>query len=71
MKNKRFKRTQRKNSKHKQIKRFKPADVRLREKREAAVQQEAKARYRYHQLRLQKGISVCTHLYNEGKPVYS
>ena len=38
MKNKRFKRTQRKNSKRKQIKRFKPADVRFREKRAAAVE---------------------------------
>ena len=71
MKNKRFKRTQRKNSKHKQIKRFKPADVRFREKRAAAVEQEAENRYQYHRLRLQKGISVCTHPYNEGKPVYS
>ena len=54
MKNKRFKRTQRKNSKHKhtQIKRFKPADVRLREKRLLAVAQESENRYQYHQLRI-------------------
>ena len=52
MKNKRFKRTQRKNSKHTQIKRFKPADVRFREKRAAAVEREADFRYRYHRLRL-------------------
>ena len=37
----------------KHIQRANPAAVRLREKREAAVAQEAKARYRYHQLRLQ------------------
>ena len=60
MKNKRFKRTQRKNSKHTQIKRFKPADVRLREKRLLAVAQESQNRYQYHQLRLvyQKGVSA-------------
>ena len=52
MKNKRFKRTQRKNSKHKQIKRFKPATVRFREKRLLAVEQEAESRYQYHQLRI-------------------
>ena len=46
------KRTQRKNSKHKHIKRFKPASVRLREKRLAAAKQEAENRYQYHQLRL-------------------
>ena len=60
MKNKRFKRTQRK---HKQIKRFKPADVRLREKRLLAVAQESENRYQYHQLRLgcQNGVLACTH----------
>ena len=52
MPNKQSKRFKHKTRKRKHIKRFKPADVRLREKREAAVQQEAKARYRYHQLRL-------------------
>ena len=52
MKNKRFKRTQRKNSKpSKQVKRFKPVTLRLREKRATAVAQEAEARYQYHQLR--------------------
>ena len=63
MKNKRFKRTQRKNSKHTQIKRFKPADVRLREKRLLAVAQESQNRYQYHQLRLgcQNGVLACTH----------
>ena len=52
MPNKQSKRFKRDKRKHTQIKRFKPADVRLREKREAAVEQEAKARYQYHQLRL-------------------
>ena len=52
MKNKRFKRTQRKNSKRKQIKRFKPADVRFREKRLLAVAQKSENRYQYHQLRI-------------------
>ena len=53
MRSKQSKRTQRKNSKHKQIKRFKPASVRLRENRSAAIRQEAENRYQYHQLRLQ------------------
>ena len=63
MKNKRFKRTQRKNSKHKQIKRFKPASVRSSEKRLLAVAQESENRYQYHQLRLgcQNGVLACTH----------
>ena len=52
MKNKRFKRTQRKNSKYTQIKRFNPPAVRFRKRRAAAVEQEAEARYQYHQLRL-------------------
>ena len=52
MPNKQSKRFKHEIRKSKQIKRFKPAVVRLREKREAAVAQEAKARYQYHQLRL-------------------
>ena len=52
MRSKQSKRTQRKNSKHKQIKQFKPATARLREKRLAAAKQEAENRYWYHQLRL-------------------
>ena len=52
MKNKQFKRTQGKNSKHKQIKRFKPADVRFREKRAVVAAQESQNRYQYHQLRI-------------------
>ena len=52
MKNKRFKRTQRKSAKRKQIKRFKPASVRLIEKRAVVVEQEAESRHQYHQLRL-------------------
>ena len=66
MRNKQFKhkRNKRKFAKRTQIKRFKPAELRLREKRAAAVGQEAESRYQYHQLRLvyQKGIPVCTHL---------
>ena len=62
MKNKRFKHkhNKRKPAKHAQIKRFKPASVRLIEKRSAAVEQEAESRYQYHQLRLgyQKGVSA-------------
>ena len=50
MKNKRNKKTRGKPSK--QIKRFKPASVRLIEKRLLAVEQEAEGRYQYHQLRL-------------------
>ena len=49
MKNKRNKKTGRKPSQ--QVKRFKPATIRLREKRAAAVAQEAESRYQYHQLR--------------------
>ena len=49
MKTKQNKKTWRKPSK--QVKRFKPATLRLREKRAAAVAQEAEARYQYHQLR--------------------
>ena len=52
MTNKQSKRFKHKTRKSKHIKRFKPTAVRLREKREAVVKQEAKARYRYHQLRL-------------------
>ena len=66
MRHKHFKhkRNKRKSAKHTQIKRFKPADARLREKRLLAVGQEADTRYRYHQLRLayQKGVPACTHL---------
>ena len=50
MKNKRNKKTRGKPSK--QIKRFKPATVRFREKRLLAVEQEAESRYQYHQLRI-------------------
>ena len=46
------KRNKRKPAKHTQIKRFKPADVRLREKRLLAVEQDAESRYQYHQLRI-------------------
>ena len=52
---KRFKHEARKIKQPKQIKHIKrvnPAVVRLRKKRAAVVAQEAKARYRYHQLRL-------------------
>ena len=52
MPSKQSKRFKHETRKIKQPKRFKPADVRLRVKREAAVVQEAAARYRYHQLRL-------------------
>ena len=38
--------------KHTQIKRFKPADVRFREKRLLAVEQDAESRQQYHQLRI-------------------
>ena len=38
--------------KHTQIKRFKSATIRLREKRLLAVEQDAESRYQYHQLRL-------------------
>ena len=63
MRHKRFKQHNRKNSKpakHTQIKRFKPVDVRSREKRLLAVEQESESRYQYHQLRLvyQKGVSA-------------
>ena len=54
-KSKRFKQSKRfkhEPRKIKHIKHIKPGSVRLREKREAAVAQEAKARYQYHQLRL-------------------
>ena len=36
----------------KHIKQFNPTDVRLREKRLLAVEQEAESRYQYHQLRI-------------------
>ena len=54
MRNKRFKHkhNKRKPAKHTQIKRFKPADVRSREKRAVAVEQEAESRQQYHQLRV-------------------
>ena len=52
MKNKHFKHNKRKPAKHTQVKRFKPAELRLREKRLLAVQQEAESRYQYHQLRI-------------------
>ena len=66
MKNNRFKHkhNKRKPAKHAQIKRFKPAELRLREKRAVVVAQESESRYQYHQLRLayQKGVPACTHL---------
>ena len=54
MRNKQFKhkRNKRKPAKHSQIKRFKPAILRLRKNRAAAVAQESENRYQYHQLRL-------------------
>ena len=66
MRHKHFKHkhNKRKPAKRTQIKRFKPTDLRLREKRLLAVEQEAENRYQYHQLRLayQKGVPACTHL---------
>ena len=52
MPKKQSKRFKHETRKIKHIKRVNPAAVRLRVKREAAVAQEADARYRYHQLRL-------------------
>ena len=49
------KQSKRNKRKHMQIKRFKPADVRLREKRLLAVEQDAESRYQYHQLRIRNG----------------
>ena len=55
MKNKRNKKTLRKPIKP--VKRFKPDTIHLREKRAAAVEQEAEARYQYHQLRNSRGLA--------------
>ena len=51
----RHKRNKRKPAKHTHIKRFKPADVRSREKRLLAVEQDAESRQQYHQLRIRNG----------------
>ena len=53
MPKKQSKRFKHETRKIKHIQRVNPAAVRLRVKREAAVRQEAEARYRYHQLRIQ------------------
>ena len=54
MRHKHFKHkhNKRKPAKRTQIKRFKPTDLRLREKRAVSVEQEAESRYQYHQLRI-------------------